>query len=111
MHQWVLIWLLLVVGCVVEQRPYDVLVQRASFDLDCPRSSLRYQKFNEQTIGVIGCQKRATYVESCRGGSLGGECTWILNGTIEPKGTVPAAPPAAPSPPVAPEPSSSPDKP
>ena len=53
----------------------DKLRDRASFDLDCPKSKLQLKKLDSRTAGVRGCGQRATYVEVCDGAS----CTWVLN--------------------------------
>jgi hypothetical protein len=62
------------------------LKARASFDLNCPRESLRIQTLDEQghLQGVEGCGARATYVWSCRtttGQGWGAEddCKWVMN--------------------------------
>ncbi len=65
---------------------------------------MRYKRIDGRTQGVLGCGKRAIYVESCDGprNNMATDCTWVINGGIEP--TEPAAvptpaarPPAAPS--------------
>jgi hypothetical protein len=63
----------------------DQLTRRASFDLGCVTSELRYTKIDALTQGVTGCGRRATYVESCRPGynNMPGPCTWVLNGAVE----------------------------
>jgi hypothetical protein len=73
----------LVAGCYAQAARGD-LVNRAAFDLGCESSKLRYTPINSHTQGVVGCGKRATYVESCDGQRthLGTTCTWVLNGTI-----------------------------
>jgi len=60
----------------------DQLSRRAAFDLDCPAESLEFVEIDARTMGVRGCEQRATYVESCKpcaNGYVGCECTWILN--------------------------------
>jgi hypothetical protein len=89
------VFVLAVGGCVATASAKQ-LTSRASFDLSCPSGTLRYKRIDERTQGVLGCGKRAIYVESCGGGE-GTSCTWVLNGTIA---VEPAAPePAAPAPP------------
>jgi len=63
----------------------EQLTRRASFDLDCASSNLRYNRIDAQTQGVVGCGKHATYLESCTktAASVDPECTWVLNGVIE----------------------------
>lgn len=61
---------------------WDQLSKRASFDLDCPSETLEYVEIDERTVGVKGCDQRATYVEMCKpcaNGYMGCECSWILN--------------------------------
>src|SRR5437899_1533683 len=83
--------LLLVAGCGGSLGGWshatgEQLTRRASFDLDCASSNLRYNRIDTQTQGVVGCGKHATYVESCGriSASSDAECTWVLNGAIEP---------------------------
>ncbi len=46
----------------------NTVLNRATFDLDCPSKSIKTQELGFKTVGVTGCGKRATYV-------LNGECT------------------------------------
>jgi hypothetical protein len=64
-----------------EDDSMKTLRQRASFDLECPEGSIKTVTIDEQTKGVTGCGKRATYVEHCERphGAYDDECTWILN--------------------------------
>jgi hypothetical protein len=57
------------------------LVDRASFDLDCPRSEIKTVTLDDRTRGVSGCGKQMTYVESCDRDNFGNKenCTWVLN--------------------------------
>jgi hypothetical protein len=55
------------------------LIQRATFDLDCPREKLSWRKFDDQTIGVKGCGQKATYIESCSGEGWNHNCVWVRN--------------------------------
>ena len=60
----------------------DQLRDRAAFDFDCSQQHLTLHEIDDQTIGVDGCGKRATYVEVCRAchnGYQGCDCSWILN--------------------------------
>jgi hypothetical protein len=80
------------------------LIRRASFDLNCDRSQLRYQSIDERTQGVMGCGRRATYIETCRT-QYGSDCVWVLNGAIDSDtGGPPPAPPEPPEPPGPPSP-------
>jgi len=67
------------------------LTRRASFDFQCPKEQLHYYEIDKRSYGVSGCNRRATYVESCQQGNI--NCTWVLNGAVE--STEPVAPPAA----------------
>lgn len=56
------------------------LERRAEFDLECPKESLSITKLDGRTMGVAGCDKKATYVENCTpGGWAVNTCTWFLN--------------------------------
>lgn len=69
-------------ACAMAPTAQDKLSKRASFDLDCPSDSLEFVELDERTVGVKGCEQRATYVEMCKpcaNGYVGCECTWILN--------------------------------
>jgi hypothetical protein len=59
----------------------DQLLARAAFDLDCDRNKIVVVQIDDQTNGVRGCGKRATYVETCDGPKQNENtsCTWVLN--------------------------------
>jgi hypothetical protein len=74
---------LLLSACAVHQstaKPQELL-QRAAFDLDCPEASLSQAALGQDTFGVSGCGKRATYVSQCNGqpGHFGTTCRWVMN--------------------------------
>lgn len=72
----------------------EQLTRRASFDLGCGEKDLRYTRIDDQTQGVSGCAKHATYVETCaKHGDGDAECTWLLNGLIESNAGGPGQPP------------------
>jgi len=79
------------------------LTRRAAFDLACPASALRYERIDQRSQGVMGCDKHATYVESCDGARERADtiCTWVLNGSIEAAPSS-ASPPGVPAVPGAP---------
>ncbi|HEY5960218.1 MAG TPA: hypothetical protein VIV60_26880 [Polyangiaceae bacterium] len=64
---------------------------RAPFDLHCDAQELSFDRLDEKTIGVSGCGKRATYIETCRDTIDSGasfivkapvtdtECQWVMN--------------------------------
>jgi hypothetical protein len=69
-------------GCVETPPAVHPVVKQAQFDLNCPRSELRYMKLDEKTIGVTGCGGRAKYVALCRTTNPGtiaasDECQWV----------------------------------
>jgi len=87
----------MVSGCI-SSASGDQLTRRASFDLNCPTSNLRYRQIDDRTQGVSGCGKRATYVDSCEGPREGPNinCTWLINGAIT--STAPASAPSTSAP-------------
>lgn len=96
------ILLLCIAGCVASLGGWshatgEQLTRRASFDLGCDAKDLRYTRIDDQTQGVSGCAKHATYVETCtKHGAGDPECTWLLNGLIESSAGGPGqAPPGA----------------
>jgi hypothetical protein len=68
----VALFFLSLAGCGASE---EQLRARAAFDLNCAESKLRVVEIDDQTSGVRGCGKRATYIQRCHGG----ECTWVLN--------------------------------
>lgn len=55
------------------------LVQRASFDLNCPPAQIQVVELSGGTRGVRGCGQQTTYVEECAQRSWTGErhgCDW-----------------------------------
>ncbi len=63
-----------VTGCVVGcGGPTDaqMLLTRASYDMQCPEAKLSVTELNTQTRGVRGCAKQATYVYTPSG--------WVMN--------------------------------
>jgi hypothetical protein len=76
----------LLVGCTNGAATWAQLRKRASFDLDCPLSSVKIYEIDNRTAGVNGCGQRATYVETCESHQYGSgmtsrdHCTWVLNG-------------------------------
>ena len=55
--------------------PIYSLLERASFDFDCPTHELTLVEIDDLTRGVKGCGKKAVYIANC----VGFNCTWILN--------------------------------
>lgn len=56
----------------------DRLLQRATFDLNCPRSEIKADLLSDGVAGVTGCGQRATYIDHC-GGYMNLNCNWALN--------------------------------
>lgn len=54
------------------------LMNRASFDLSCPRGEIHAELLSDGVAGVTGCGQRATYVDQC-GGYMNLNCNWVLN--------------------------------
>lgn len=42
------------------------VVGRAAFELDCPKSELRWHDLGNRAWGVRGCGRQATYVQECQ---------------------------------------------
>jgi hypothetical protein len=65
-------------ACIEHATP-EQLKTRASFDMDCPKSEIKYVDLDDKTRGVSGCGQHTTYVEVCSQDSGGQTCTWVLN--------------------------------
>jgi hypothetical protein len=64
-------------GCATSSsREASPLVKRAMFDLDCPREKLSWHNLGEDTWGVRGCGKQATYRQVC---PVPLDCMWVRN--------------------------------
>ena len=69
-----------VVGCATwEER----LRPQAAFDLSCPEPQIQLVLINPHVAGVIGCGKKATYNDLCRG-AYGSDCQWVMNNKTGP---------------------------
>jgi hypothetical protein len=82
-------------GCATTKEVHP-LTRRAAFDFQCPHDQLRYFAIDSRSQGVAGCNKRATYIQTCQGQGWNEECTWVLNGSVE---STEGAPPSASGPP------------
>ncbi|MBI4955648.1 MAG: hypothetical protein HY908_26755 [Myxococcales bacterium] len=80
-------------GCapVVARATLRQLQARAGFDLGCPQGWMAMVPIDERAKGVMGCGRRAFYLESCEP-SLG-VCSWTLDGPIEALAPAYVAPP------------------
>jgi hypothetical protein len=66
-------------GCAT-QTSGDRLRKRAAFDLHCTRDELSVTKLDENTRGVRGCGRQATYLYVCdRPNNPFAECSWVMN--------------------------------
>ena len=85
----------------------DVLLQRATFDMNCPANQMAAQVLQRvgmfqvaTSVGVRGCGRQANYIRGY--GGYGGAGTWMLNGPImqvEAPPPPPGPPPQQPPPP------------
>jgi hypothetical protein len=75
-------------GCLMRLGGAPSVLDRAAFDLTCPKEQLHSQELgDERTVGVSGCGRRATYVYDYRSDS------WFLNGAAsDGEAAVPTAP-------------------
>jgi hypothetical protein len=62
------------------------LLDRASFDLNCPEEQLRIERIDSRTRGVRGCGRQGVYIENCQTCSVGDNnsqqrcnCTWVVD--------------------------------
>jgi hypothetical protein len=72
----------------------DTLLQRATFDLNCPANVMESQVLQRvgmfqvaTSVGVRGCGRQATYMRSA--GTSG---TWVLNGPVSALPVMPSPP-------------------
>ena len=95
----------------VKKLRHDQLLSRVSFDLGCQPNQLTITAIDTGTVGVSGCEHRATYVWNCPHSPelFSSSCNWIMNNesrsSLAPK--VPSsvlAPPAEMPPPTRPQP-------
>jgi hypothetical protein len=56
----------------------DALLDRAAFELRCPKDEIQMRYLDDKTMGVVGCGHRLVYVQACRG-AYAAECQWVLN--------------------------------
>ena len=61
--------------------PRDRLLNRAAYDLECPKEALHVNKLDEDTRAVHGCGHGATYVLVCDApvDNPLRRCTWLAN--------------------------------
>jgi hypothetical protein len=80
---WVLLGALVAAACTPLEVDEEVgqLKSRASFDFDCPKSSIKTVTIDDRTKGVTGCGRRAVYVQTCARplSTIDQQCTWVMN--------------------------------
>lgn len=77
--------LLLLVGCggaTLEQ-----LKGTAASALNCHEARIAYHEINKQVYFVSGCEREATFVQSCQDNFYHQNCRWDLQATVYPVGT------------------------
>ncbi len=68
-------WLLFAVTLVGCGSSLESLKKRAAFDLECPAEQLVISDLGDETKGVAGCGRKATYIH---------RDTWLQNGATDP---------------------------
>jgi hypothetical protein len=73
--------LLLSVSCSAPTPPPESVLDKATFDLNCPKEQLSKQMLDSDTVGVRGCDRQAKYVKVCHATMTfpGKECKWLRN--------------------------------
>jgi hypothetical protein len=61
-----------------EEQLRPKLLERASFDLDCPANQLDVVDLDGPTRGVSGCGRRGSYIAICQFSA----CTWMAQGPL-----------------------------
>ena len=75
----------------VDQQRFTTALERAAFELGCPRESLIPTAMDDGSVGITGCGKRGVYVVNPLTG------VWLLNGAGDaPRTPAPATQSAAP---------------
>lgn len=54
-------------------------IDRAAFEMDCPKEQLKITELGNASVGVSGCGKKQVYVDVLRQG-------WVLNSDQRPSG-------------------------
>ena len=67
-------------ACATTAAQMDLVRNRATFDLDCPKEKLEVVDLGNQAYGVRGCEKRASYlVVDCAPHQNADSCRVVLN--------------------------------
>ena len=70
----------------VKELRLEPLLERAAFDMHCPKDKLTAQQLAPSTLGVTGCEQQGTYVWSCPHNQdfFSPACNWVLNNSNQP---------------------------
>lgn len=65
----------------VKELRLEQLLERAAFEMHCPKEKLTAQQLASSTLGVTGCGQQGTYVWSCPHNQdfFSPSCNWVLN--------------------------------
>jgi hypothetical protein len=73
-------------ACAVSKgEKMNVALNRATFDLNCPRNQLNIVDLSNDTYGITGCYQRATYLVQCETLDNIDTCKAILNSSKKPE--------------------------
>lgn len=78
MRVWILLLAVLIPSCH-SAADQSTLPRRAAKDLGCPETKLRIIELYPDAVGVVGCQKQATYMHECKDPVKRKKCAWVLN--------------------------------
>lgn len=70
--------LLLVQSCATTTEKKELVIKRATYDLNCDKERLKVVDLDGNSYGVSGCGKKTTYIVDCPRGFH--TCTAIMNG-------------------------------
>jgi hypothetical protein len=66
-------------GCAGPGASAEQLMARATFDLECPQPQVQIHDLGDRVRGVVGCDRRLSYVEVCETRPDGTHCAWVIN--------------------------------
>ncbi len=76
-------FLALIQSCATSKNKKIMVLERATFDLNCPLEKLLIQELGGNSYGVRGCELRATYLVVCPANSMASSCNVVLNGNAK----------------------------
>jgi hypothetical protein len=76
---------LAIAGCATTGSKQEIVGNRAAFDLQCDAGKLSVTDLGNESYGVVGCGKRASYVVTCKT-FYAKDCTAIANSPQESSG-------------------------